>query len=254
MKAERGGAHARHVPKNKRLLSGLLKCSECGGSLVIYGADRNGPRVICSTHKESGSCSNNARYYVEKIERDVIDRLREMFADTSIIDAYVEEYKAESKRIAAERRNSRGDRERALAQVLERIARIIDQVSRGTIDDDDVAAVLPPLKAEREKLKADLAAQAPVSNVIEIKPRAVTKFREDVESLAEILKDRGAEPTVEMAKAFREVVSGVIVYPRAPGDPYQYEIKGWLSGIAGPDLSAVVVVAEEGFEPPTQGL
>ncbi|WP_261334431.1 hypothetical protein [Rhizobium leguminosarum] len=29
-----------------------------------------------------------------------------MFADASIIDAYVEEYKAESKRIAAERRNS----------------------------------------------------------------------------------------------------------------------------------------------------
>ncbi|MGO7157141.1 recombinase family protein [Rhizobium leguminosarum] len=252
--AARGGAHARHTPKNKRLLSGLLKCAACGGGMSILGADRSGPRVICSTHKESGSCANNARYYIEKIERDVIDRLREMFADTSIIDAYVEEYKAESKRIAAERRNSRGERERALADVQGRIARLIDQVSRGTIDEDDVAMMLPTLKAERERLKSNLASGEALSNVIELKPKAVLKFREDVESLAEILKDRAAEPSAEMARAFREVVSSVIVYPRAAGEAYRYEIKGWLSSIAGPELSAVLMVAEEGFEPPTQGL
>ncbi len=254
LKKSKSGAHARHVQKNKRVLSGLLKCSECGGSLVINGADRNGPRVICSTHKESGSCSNNARYYVEKIERDVIDRLRKMFANTSIIDTYVEEYRAESKRISMERRNSRSAKETALADVQGQIARIIEQVSKGTIDEDDVLAILPGLKAERSRLKSELAAEEPSTNVIEIKPKAVIKFREDIESLAEILKDRQAEPTPEMAKAFREVVSGVVVYPRAPGEPYEYEIKGLLSGIAGPELSAVVVVAEEGFEPPTQGL
>ncbi|CDM59047.1 site-specific DNA recombinase [Rhizobium favelukesii] len=114
--------------------------------------------------------------------------------------------------------------------------------------------MLPGLKAERTRLKADLAAEEPASNVIEIKPKAVTKFREDIESLAEILKDRGEEPTIELAKAFREVVSGVVVYPRKAREQYQYEIKGWLSGIAGPELSAVLMVAEEGFEPPTQGL
>ncbi|WP_167669533.1 recombinase family protein [Rhizobium lusitanum] len=108
-----GGKHAHTAPRNRRLLSGLLKCRACGGGLSIIGADRSGPRVSCSTWKESKSCSNNARYYVQKIERDVIDRLRIMFADTSAIDAYVEEYRAESKRIATERRNSRGAKERA---------------------------------------------------------------------------------------------------------------------------------------------
>lgn len=223
---ERGGIHARHTPTNKRLLSGLLKCGACGGGLSTIGADRSGPRVVCSTHRESGSCSNAGRYYVEKIERDVVDRLREMFADTSIIDAYVEEYRAESKRIAAERRNSRGERERALADVQAQITRVIEQVSKGTIDEDDVLAILPDLKAERARLRADLGAEPAPSNVIEIKPKAVTKFREDVESLAEILKDRGAEPTIELARAFREVVSGVIVQPRLAGELYSYEIKG----------------------------
>lgn len=252
-KQERTGAAARSAPKNKRLLSGLLRC-ECGGSLSIIGADRGGPRVQCTANKESGSCPNNARYYVEKIERDVMDRLRVMFADTSYIDAYVTEYQAESKRLAAERRNSRGSTERALADVQERINRLLDQVARGTIEEEDVLSMLPPMKAERAKLKAELDAQEPPTNVIEIKPKAVTKFREDVESLAEILKQRGAEPTPEMARSFRDVISGIIVSRRKPGEAYHYEIKGWLEGIAGPDLSSVLLVAEEGFEPPTQGL
>lgn len=246
-KEERGGERARQVPKNKRLLSGLLKCAQCGGGLSITGADRSGPRVVCSTHKESRSCSNNGRYYAEKIERDVVDRLREMFSDTSCMDAYFEEYKAESKRIAAERRNSRGTKENALADVQEQIARVLDQVAKGTIDEDDVLAILPRLKSERSRLKAELEAEEPPTNVIEIKPRAIAKFKEDIENLAEILKTRGAEPTIEMAKAFREVVSAVVVYPRLAGEEYRYEIKGWLSGIAGPELSAVLMVAEEGY-------
>ncbi|WP_088937757.1 recombinase family protein [Rhizobium sp. N122] len=252
-KTERTGAAARSAPKNKRLLSGLLRC-ECGGSLSIIGTDRSGPRVQCTVNKESGSCPNDARYYVEKIERDVMDRLREMFADTSYIDAYVTEYQAESKRLAAERRNSRGSTERALADVQERINRLLDQVARGTIEEEDVLSMLPPMKAERARLKAELDAQEPPTNVIEIKPKAVTKFREDVESLAEILKQRGAEPTPEMARSFREVISGIIVSRRKPGEAYHYEIRGWLEGITGPDLSSVLLVAEEGFEPPTQGL
>ena len=249
-----GGNHAHTAPRNKRLLSGLLKCGACGGGLSIIGADRSGPRIVCSTWRESKSCSNGARYYIQKIERDVIDRLRIMFADTSAIDAYVEEYKAESKRIAAERRNSRGAKESALADVQARITRILDQVSRGTIADEDVLAILPGLKAERTRLKADLEAEEAPTNIIELKPKAVEKFREDVEQIAEIVNSPGAEPVIELAKAFREVVSAVIVHPRQPGEKYQYEIKGWLSAIIGEELSAVLMVAEEGFEPPTQGL
>ncbi len=240
-----GGKHAHTAPKNKRLLSGLLKCGARGGRLSIIGADRSGPRVSCSTWKESKSCSNSARDYVQKIERDVIDRLRIIFADTSVIDAYVEEYKAESKRIAAERRNSRGAKETALADVQARITRVIERVSRGTIADEDVLAILPGLKTERGRLKAELEADAPPTNIIELKPKAVEKFREDVAQIADIVNSPGAEPSIDLGRAFREVVSSVIVHPRQPGEKYQYEIKGWLSAIVGEELSAVLMVTED---------
>ena len=47
------------------------------------------------------------------------------------------------------------------------------------------------------------------------------------------------------AKAFREVVSVVIVDLRQAGEKYQYEIKGWLSAIVDKELSAVLMVAED---------
>lgn len=239
-----GGVHARTAPKNKRLLSGLLKCAECGGGLSINGADRSGPRVVCSTHKESRSCSNNARYYVEKIETDVVNRLRSMFADTSVIDAFVKEYERETKRRAQERRSGRAAAEAGLADVQERIARVLDQMSRGMIDDDEIPVIMAPLRAERERLKSELSTIEPEPKVLELRPKALERFRENIENLATILTTRNGEPTHDMARIFREVVSGVIVYPRKPGEGYTYEINGWLSAVAGPELSAVLMVAE----------
>jgi site-specific DNA recombinase len=238
-----GGPRGKRMPRTKRILSGLLKCASCGGAMTVSCSDRSGPRVTCSRHRESGDCSNNGRYYIEKIERDVVDRLRVMFADTSMIDAYVEEYRQESQRIAQERRGSRSAKEAALANVQSRIARVVERISRGQIEDDEIDAVMPPLRIERDALKAELAAEEPPTKIIELRPKAVDRFRQNLEQLAEIVKNKNDDIPPEFTSAFREVVSSVAIHPRNPGDEYQYEIKGWLSALAGPELSSVKVVA-----------
>lgn len=233
------GRSMKQAPKTKRLLTGLLRCAACGGALTTTSSDRSGPRLVCSRYRESGDCTNKGRYYVEKIERDVVNRLRSMFADTSVIDAYVAEYQAECKRIALERRNGRAKNEAALADVQGRIARVVDQMSRGLIEDDEALAILPPLRAERDALKATLAAEDIPSKVIELKPRAVEKFKQELEELAELLKNKTNDVPLEFNKGFREIVSAILVEPRKPGEEYRYEIKGRLSALAGPELSAV---------------
>ncbi|WP_082553961.1 recombinase family protein [Rhizobium sp. Leaf453] len=253
-KAERGGEHSRTTPKSKRLLSGLLKCGACGGGLSIVGADRSGPRVVCSNHKESRSCDNNGRYYVEKIERQVIDTLRIQFADTAIIDAYVKEYQAERRRVEVERRRGRAQAEKSLQEAVDGITRIVEKLSKGLIEDDDAAALLPGLRAQRDHWRKELAAEPPLANVIEIQPKAVSIFRQNVEALAEILTKKEAEPSIELAQAFRQVIAGVVVAKRQPGEHYQIEIKGYLSSLVSPEMSAVLMVAGEGLEPPTRGL
>src|SRR5262245_19885110 len=68
-----GSAQRKHAPRSKRILSGLLRCGCCNGGMTIIGSDPIGPRVQCSVHAESEACENSARYYIQKIEKLVVD-------------------------------------------------------------------------------------------------------------------------------------------------------------------------------------
>lgn len=93
----------------------------------------------------------------KKIERDVVDGfagdVRRRIDNRRLCRGIQSREQANSRRAPEQP----GERERALADVQGRIARLIDQVSRGAIDGDDVAMMLPTLKTERERLKSDLA-------------------------------------------------------------------------------------------------
>ncbi|MGN6307349.1 MAG: recombinase family protein [Mesorhizobium sp.] len=252
-KASRGGEAGRKAPRAKRVLSGLLKCGACGGGMTIIGRDRSGPRIQCSTFRESGSCSNGARYYVEKIEQQVVDVLRHQFSDTRIIDEYVRAYRDERRRIESEARRNRVGIEKALADVLSRRGKLIDKMSRDLISDEEAEPLLHKLREEKASLEEELRLAGEETNVIELHPQAVTRFKENIENLAAILAD-GETPDADIVGPFRELVATVVVSPRERGGPYEIQIKGYLSTLLGADLSAMAMVAEEGFEPPTQGL
>lgn len=61
-KNEVGGKHSYISPRNKRLLSELLKCAVRLGSLSTVGVDNADPGS-CSTWEEAKSCSNSVQYY-----------------------------------------------------------------------------------------------------------------------------------------------------------------------------------------------
>ncbi len=166
----------------------------------------------------------------------------------------MKEYEAERRREAAEKRRNRATLDRELEEAKTAITRIVERLAKGLIEDDDAAAILPGLRADRDRLQRELETVEPPSNVIELQPRSVRAFRENIERLAEVISKRCETPPVELAQSFREMIAGVIVEPRKAGEPYRIEIKGYVSGLVSPELSSVLMVAEEGFEPPTQGL
>ncbi|MBA4774328.1 MAG: recombinase family protein [Rhizobiales bacterium] len=240
--------------RSRRILSGLLRCRCCGGGMAIIGSDRSGPRVMCSTHRESATCDNSARYYIERIEQKVLSTLRMQFADTGMIKAYVDAYEEESRRTRADLKRNRSSIERQLDEAKKAITRVVEKLARGLIEDEDAAAILPGLREERDRLTADLAKIEKPTNVIEIFPLAVRRFKENLEKLTEILSSAGEVPDADAVLTFRELVASVIIDPRKPGEDYVVEIRGYLSSLMQPELSAVVVVAGEGLEPPTRGL
>ncbi|MDH2092075.1 recombinase family protein [Rhizobium pusense] len=240
--------------RSRRILSGLLRCRSCGGGMSIVGSDRSGPRVMCSTHRESRTCDNDARYYIEKIEQKVLNTLRQQFADSDMIKAYVNTYEEERRRTSADLKRNRASIERQLDEAKRAIARVVEKVAKGIIEDDDAAAILPGLREERDRHSADLSKMEKPNNVIELFPLAVRRFKENLEKLTEILSAAGEIPDADAVLTFRELVASVIVDPRKAGEDYVVEIKGYLSSLIQPEMSAVVVVAGEGLEPPTRGL
>ena len=252
VKAGRGGERGKMMPRARRLLSGLLRCGACGGGMSLIGVDRSGPRIQCSTSRESGSCTNKSRYYVERIEGHVVYVLRLQLSDTSMIAEYVRAYREERRRIESEARRNRQTSERALADLLERRKKLIDKMSRDLISDEEAEPLLAEMRLRKAELEVDLERAGEDTKVIELHPQAVTRFRENVEALADILSG-GSLPDPDIVEPFRELVAAVIVQPRSAGEPYSIQIKGYLASLV-PDMSAVKVVAEEGLEPPTRGL
>jgi site-specific DNA recombinase len=249
-----GGSHAPQAPKSKRVLSGLLKCGCCGGGMSIIGSDRSGPRVVCSVFKESGACDNAARYYVQKIERLVVGALRHQLSDPALIREYVKTYREERNRAEGDARRKRSTLDRDYAKSKSEIQRIISSIAKGLITDDEAASLLGPARSEVSRLERELAVAKTHTNVIELHPQAVQRFKENLEALADILVTTDALPDLELMGSFRSLVESVIVQPRKAGEEYEVSIRGYLASLMGAEVSALPMVAGEGLEPPTPGL
>jgi site-specific DNA recombinase len=193
-----GGTHAPHAPKSKRVLSGLLKCGCCGGGMSIIGSDRSGPRIQCSVFKESGTCDNAARYYIQKIEKLVIGALRLQLSDPAIIREYVKTYREERNRSESEARRKRSTLDRDYAKAKSEIQRIVSSIAKGLITDDEAASLLDAARREITRLEAELATADSNTNVIELHPQAVQRFKENVEALAHILVTKDGLPDLEL--------------------------------------------------------
>lgn len=222
--------------------------------MSIIGSDRSGPRIQCSVFKESGACRNGSRFYIEKVEQLVIDALRLQLSNPKLIREYVKAYRDERNRIEAEARRGRSTLERGLAKAQAEIHRTVSSIAKGLISDDEAASILAPARLDLARIEADLATAQTHTNVIELHPQAVQRFKENIEALAKILSDKDGLPDLEISGTFRSLVESVVVQPRKAGDEYVVNIRGYLASLMGVEPSALMMVAGEGLEPPTPGL
>jgi site-specific DNA recombinase len=249
-----GGENAASAPRSKRLLSGLLKCGCCGGGMSIIGSDRSGPRVQCSVFKESATCANSSRFYIEKIERLVIGALQKQFSNPKLIGEFVKAYRDERNRIEAAARRGRAALEKELSKVKGEIQRTVSSIAKGIITDDEATVILAPARLELSRIEAELTLAETDTNVVELHPQAVQRFKQNIEELAHALCDKDALPAIDIAETFRSLVECVVVHPRNPGEEYTVNIRGYLAGLMGITPSALSMVAGDGLEPPTPGL
>ncbi|XLS12545.1 recombinase family protein (plasmid) [Bradyrhizobium sp. RDM4] len=149
-------ASAQRARAPKRVFSGLIRCGSCGGGMSSVGGDRKGLRLQCSAHRESGSCNNGRRIYLDDIEALEIKGLRQHLAHPEAIAEFVDVYNAERKRLKKEASTERARLERRLGEIEREMKRIVDSIVVTGMPPEQFVARMQELEAEKTKVIAGL--------------------------------------------------------------------------------------------------
>ena len=136
----------------KRLFSGLIQCSECGGPMTIIGEGRIG----CSNHRERGSCTNNKKLSAERIENAVLQGVKEQLLQPALLKEFENAFQSAIDELSAAEADGANDHEKAVKSVNQQIEKIVDSMA--------AAGPMPSLTTrlrELEAKKVELSRQKP---------------------------------------------------------------------------------------------
>lgn len=258
VKYEKGkNAPIHKTRRPKHLFSGLVHCGVCGGSYTVNG----GSNLRCSRRRESGICTNGRVVSIETLETKILQGFERQLLSEEAFQRFVKTFNEERAFIRAEMEKQRNNREKELVNANRRIRQIINAVADG-FRTNSMREELIELERRVEVLEADAKVETarPV-NVIELHPQLPAIYERKVRALREALQ-QGDSARSEAIQALRAMISDVTVKPgRGKGDVV-LELHGsipavlaFASGKEGSNHDhTVLMVAAEGFEPPTKRL
>lgn len=221
-----------HKRKTKRLLTGLLRCGCCGAGMSMKDIHRGTIRIMCSQAKEAGACTNRRAYDLLDIESRVVRNLREQLGSREAIELYVRAYNDEIVRGTSEAAAARARAEVLLNDAQRALDRTVEGLVRGRISEEEADRLLPDLRKERDRLKAEVAALDEPPKLVTLHPAAVDAYLAKVDRLAAALAgDPGS--MIEHVEAVRALVETVVVEPAPTGVTPDLTITGFLARLCG---------------------
>lgn len=249
------GPHAKRR-RPKHLFSGLLKCGCCGGGLSVKDRDHGRTRLICTRSKESGSCNNHRNFYLDEIERRIAAGLRRTLGSRAAIERFLKVYADERRRLAGSKVGMIEKLDRRLAAIDGELNRATSLLIKGILDEEKGAEQIRELKQERTSLLEERTAIENVEPDLTIHPGITNSYLASLENLEAALRGPEGPLEAEEFDALRNLVDKITVTPADAASATSIEVEGDLARLLAPSptSSGGVVVAEEGFEPPTHGL
>ncbi len=230
----------------KRLFSGKLKCGLCGAGMYIHHRRKGSIWLACSASRE-GACSHRLRPRLDLIEASILAQLARELRDPHYIAAYLEEYRAERRRLAEDAIRNASTLARRAAEADAALARAKTLYLRGLVDEDEAMTTIARLNEERGAAHASASAAEAGIGEMELHPAAAAQH---IESLTAIATDPDNAPPAAV-EAIRALIDRIEIAPSETG--HEVTVHGHLKELLGVECG-VAVVAEEGLEPPTRGL
>lgn len=247
------------MKRPKRLLSGLLKCGACLAGMSTMGTDRSGRvRIRCSAAHESHTCPDPKTFYLDTIEKMVVDSLLTHLRKPERLALFIETYQAERKRLAADITSQRSKIEREIQIHQREMDRLVDAIAQGTMGLDEVGDRIKIAKQKREAAKEELNRAPPTIQIVTLLPAAMQRYEAAMRDLHTALAVGTVDGNSQDAAFLREIVSSITVHRDKGTDAVRIEVQGYLNalldGNSGKSSVWGTVVAGEGLEPPTRGL
>jgi hypothetical protein len=252
-------AHASpHIRKRaKRLLSGLLRCGCCSGGMSVASTGQR-TRIVCTKTHEAGTCENRRYYYLDDIERRVIDGLRDKLGTREAVSYFVDLYNAKRRKASATAWTQSADLERKLAAAERELKRAIDGMIRGTISEAEADQVIPELRRRRDRLSAQIESTAKPPKVVKLHPPALEEYLEAIETLSAFTNGLILDKNDRLSECLRKFIDSVTVMPADRGEMPEVRLAGSLASLLPPETRHSglpgAVVAGAGIEPETYGL
>ncbi|ARJ65951.1 hypothetical protein WV31_09945 [Magnetospirillum sp. ME-1] len=215
--------NANHRPKY--LLTGLLRCSCCGGSYIIIGKDRYG----CNNRKRgTGMCTNSITITRQKIEERILACLRHSLMAPERVQTFMAEIQQQIKTARRDASAKQSTLRKRLGETTKAIDHMLDMVEAGTAP-KSILDRLRDREAEKAQIEAELAQQHDDS-VIALMPNLAEVYATKVAELAESLND--PEIKTEATELIRQLIGRVVMSPDpdAP-DGMRMEVHGILGEI-----------------------
>lgn len=215
------------VVKHPHLMTGLLRCSVCGGSMTVLGSKKKGAKtyrqLCCATNHNKGpsACPNAKQVSMSRVEESVIEGVidfvgSEKFRSWATEALYREEKKHEREQLP--------DPRELLERQLQAQQAKVDRVAEAVLEEGLSDALKTLLKREEGKLRdlrGRLATTAPPKRAQGTQPPLeVEKLLQTLRNIETIMD----ENPLAARQAVQRVVDSVLLNPNGADGEYQAEV------------------------------
>jgi site-specific DNA recombinase len=250
------GGMSRTERSRRYLFSGILKCGECGSSMVIStgGGRRGYVKYGCHAHKQNGTCGNRLMIRQDRLEEQLLAAIEQRFFGSRMLDYAVKRCEDEMrKRLAAMERQGSITTVDSLKKDLEdrrqRRGRLLEALETGG-DIKTLIGRLRELENEIKRIETAIADYRPIRLAV-----ALSEIREHVTNsclrLKELLTIDSDGDFVRAKEALAKHIGALVLTPTEQAGRPMYKVSGSVNIQADSEKCRMQLVARDGIEPPT---